>query len=175
MQVTGKSELFASGPATASAIVGGVTEPVQTPPLRFEGKDEVFAALRAEGFRVSTPCRRVVEALFAADDPASAQRIAAAAELPEADLSSVYRNLERLEKLGVVRHVHLGHGPSLYMLVGTGEREFLLCERCGRARSLDPAELDPVRDEIERRFGHRARFSHFPIVGLCAECAAAEQ
>ncbi|MEZ5077529.1 MAG: transcriptional repressor [Solirubrobacterales bacterium] len=151
-----------------------MTEPVQTPPLRFEGKEDVFAALRAEGFRVSTPCRHVVNALFASADPVSAQQIAARAEIPGADLSSVYRNLERLENLGVVRHVHLGHGPSLYMLVGSGEREYLLCERCGRARSLDPTELDPIRDQIERRFGHRARFGHFPIVGLCAECAAAE-
>ena len=37
---------------------------------------------------------------------------------PEVDLASVYRNLEQLEELGVVRHVHLGHGPGLYALVG---------------------------------------------------------
>ena len=77
-----------------------------------------------------------------------------------------------LDALGVVRHVHLGHGPSLYLLVGAGEREFLLCERCGAVRSLEPRQLDPVRRAIEKRFGYRARFSHFPIVGLCQECAA---
>lgn len=152
-----------------------MTEPVQTPPLRFEGIDEVFAALRAEGFRISTPCRRVVETLFASEDPVSAQEIGRRAAIPESDLSSVYRNLERLEGLGVVRHVHLGHGPSLYVLVGSGEREFLLCERCGRVRSLDPAELDPIRAALVERFGHHARFSHFPIVGRCAECAARDE
>ena len=57
------------------------------------------------------------------------------------------------------------------MLVGSGEKEFLLCERCGRVRSVDPSELDPLREQIERDFGYRARFSHFPIVGLCATCA----
>jgi Fur family ferric uptake transcriptional regulator len=57
------------------------------------------------------------------------------------------------------------------MLVGAGEKEFLLCERCGKVKSVDPVELDPLREEIERGFGYRARFGHFPIVGLCAACA----
>jgi Fur family ferric uptake transcriptional regulator len=149
-----------------------VTDPVQTPALRFGEIDEVFAALRASGHRVTTPCRLVVEALFAAGEPVSAQQIARDTGMPESDPSSVYRNLERLEALGVARHVHLGHGPSLYMLVGTGEREYLLCERCGRVRSVEPSELDPVRELIEDRFGYRPRFGHFPIVGLCAECSA---
>jgi Fur family ferric uptake transcriptional regulator len=149
-----------------------VTDPVQTPPLHFEQIDEVFVALRESGHRVTTPCRLVVEALFAAEGPVSAQQIARETGMPESDPSSVYRNLERLESLGVARHVHLGHGPSLYMLVGTGEREYLLCERCGRVRSVEPSELDPVRGQIEDRFGYTARFGHFPIVGLCADCSS---
>jgi Fur family ferric uptake transcriptional regulator len=148
-----------------------MTDPVQAPPMRFESIDEVFAALRAEGHRVTTPCRLVVEALFAAGGPLSAQQIARETGMPESDPSSVYRNLERLEGLGVIRHVHLGHGPSLYMLVGSGEKEYLLCERCGKATSVDPGDLDAVRAAIEERFGHRASFSHFPIVGVCDECA----
>jgi Fur family ferric uptake transcriptional regulator len=150
-----------------------MTDPAQTPPLRYEGIDDVFSAMRAAGHRVTTPCRLVVEALFAAEGPISAQQIARKTGMSESEPSSVYRNLERLESLGVARHVHLGHGPSLYMLIGSGEREYLLCERCGKARSVDPVELDAVRDKIERQFGYRASFSHFPIVGLCAECAAA--
>jgi hypothetical protein len=35
-----------------------------------------------------------------------------------------------------------------------------------------PQELDRVRELIEREFGYRASFTHFPIVGLCSSCAA---
>jgi Fe2+ or Zn2+ uptake regulation protein len=33
------------------------------------------------------------------------------AEAPDVHLSTVHRNLEELERLGVVTHVHLGDGP----------------------------------------------------------------
>jgi hypothetical protein len=31
-----------------------------------------------------------------------------------------------------------------------------------------------VRAEVRERFGYEARFSHFPITGLCPDCARAE-
>lgn len=149
-----------------------MTRPAPGPPRRFAAIEEVYALLRDAGHRVTAQTRFVLERLFATADPISAQQIADDSGDAAIQTSSVYRSLERLEELGVVRHVHLGHGPSLYLLVGGGEREFLVCEGCGRARALDPAALDPIRAEIARRFGYQARFGHFPIVGLCAECAA---
>jgi Fur family ferric uptake transcriptional regulator len=76
------------------------------------------------------------------------------------------------EQHGLARHVHLGHGPGLYVLSGREDGEFLYCEGCSRVTVLEPHDLDPIRTEIRDRFGLTARFAHFPIVGLCAECAA---
>ena len=147
----------------------------QTPPLPFRDLDEVAAAVRRAGGRLSAPRRRVLEALFAAEGPVSASYLAGGlgGRGPEVDLASVYRSLEQLEELGVVRHVHVGHGPGLYALVGAGEREYLVCERCDRVTTVAPAQLDEVRALVERTFGYRARFTHFPITGLCPACAAA--
>jgi Fur family transcriptional regulator, ferric uptake regulator len=144
-------------------------------PLEFEDLEDVAAAIRAAGGRLTATRRLVLEALFEADGPVSAELLASrlARRGPAFDLPSVYRNLERLEGLGVIHHVHLGHGPGLYALIGGGEREYLCCERCRRVTSVPPGDLDPIRDEIRDRFGYDARFSHFPITGLCAECAAA--
>jgi Fur family ferric uptake transcriptional regulator len=148
-----------------------MTEAPRVPTLAFTGLDEALAALRERGLRISTPRRLVLEALFAADGPVSAEQLATGLGL---DLASVYRNLETLEAHGVVRHVHLGHGPGLHALVVPGEREYVYCEGCGAVRAVSPEELDPVRDLIHERFGLDARFTHFPIVGLCAACAAAD-
>jgi Fur family ferric uptake transcriptional regulator len=71
-----------------------------------------------------------------------------------------------------VRHFHLGHGPGLYARSAVGAFEYLLCDACGAVVAVEPAQLDPVRDRIKRDFGYEARFTHFPIAGLCPDCAA---
>ena len=115
--------------------------------------------------------RLVLELLFAAGGPVSAEHVASSLAI---DAASVYRNLEMLERHGLVHHVHLGHGPGLYVLVGRGEREYLYCDRCATVEAVASQELEPVRDELRRSFGYEVRFTHFPIVGLCPACAAAE-
>jgi Fur family transcriptional regulator, ferric uptake regulator len=137
--------------------------------------EAAVAALRAKGRRASAARRLVLEALFAAEGPMSAEQIAdgIGGRVPRSDLTSVYRNLETLEGLGIVSHVHLGHGPGLYALNHQGRREWLTCERCGDFRAVDPSELDGVRRAIHTAFGYRASFAHFPVVGLCDPCAHA--
>jgi Fur family ferric uptake transcriptional regulator len=136
-----------------------------------------MATMQAHGLRLSTARRVVLSALYAADGPLSAEQIAdgVGGRVPKSDVASVYRNLETLARLGIVRHVHLGHSPSLYAIACAGEQEYLTCERCADFAAVSPVELDEVRETIREQFGYRASFSHFPIVGLCAACAEAER
>lgn len=144
-----------------------------TPPIPVDDLRGALGALRERGLRASAARRLVLEALFAADGPVSAELIAEGLDgrVPRSDLTSVYRNLELFEEIGLVRHVHLGHAAGLYVLAGRAEREYLVCESCGRIRTLRPEELDEVRTSIRERFGYEARFSHFPIAGACPACA----
>jgi len=123
--------------------------------------------------RLSAARRVVLAALYAADGPLSAEQIAAGVggRVPNSDIASVYRNLETFERLGIVRHVHLGHSPALYAIALNGDREYLACDRCGDFLTVAPSELDEARDAIRSKFGYVASFSHFPIVGLCSRCA----
>jgi Fur family ferric uptake transcriptional regulator len=134
--------------------------------------DSAVEILRASGLRVSAARRLVLEALYTADGPVTAEQVASglAGRLPRSDLASVYRNLETLEETGLVRHFHLGHGPGLYAAAGLGEREYLVCASCGAVKAVDPDEMEPVRSEIRKRFGFEARFSHFPVLGSCPDC-----
>jgi Fur family ferric uptake transcriptional regulator len=128
-----------------------------------------LGALRARGMRVSAARRLILGTLYAAEGPLTVDQLVE--RVPGADTASVYRNLDNLEELGLVRHVHVGHGPGRYTLIGaSGEVEFLACERCGSFQAVDPARLDEARALIERELNHRARFTHFPLVGVCEEC-----
>jgi Fur family ferric uptake transcriptional regulator len=118
--------------------------------------------------RLSTARRIVLEALFAADGPVSAQQLSRELAV---DTTSIYRNLELLERHGLVRHVHLGHGPGLYVLAGRQELEYLYCEHCQKVTPVAVEDLEPVRRQIKQKFGYEARFTHFAIVGVCEQCA----
>ncbi len=146
-----------------------MTQAPRTPPLTAAGVDDVVAALRARGGRLTAQRRALLEALFAADGPVSAEHLARRLDL---DPATAYRTLEYLQDLGVARHVHIGHGPGLYALASAPAREYLACERCDAVAIVDAAALDGVRDAIRAATGYEARFDHFPIVGLCAACAA---
>ena len=125
-------------------------------------------ALRTRGMRVSATRRALLETLFRADRPRTAEELAGGL-----DLASVYRNLDALEAVGLVRHVHVGHGPGLLRARrAAATRGYAACERCGRhARARRPTRSRPCAPPCAPRPASPADFSHFPIVGRCPDCA----
>jgi Fur family ferric uptake transcriptional regulator len=132
-------------------------------PVRATTVGAALAALRAHGLRVTEPRRRLLDALFAAPEPVSAETLAGGG-----DLASAYRNLETFEGVGLVRHVHLGHGPGRYALRDHGG--WAACEACGRHVRLPAAALARLRALVREATGIDAGFDHFPILGRCPEC-----
>ena len=141
-----------------------VTLAHHAPALHAPDLASALATLREKGLRVSASRRQILEALYAERRPLSAEELA-----KDGDLASVYRNLDTLEEVGLVRHVHLGHGPGLYSLAGA-DNDFVTCERCGAYEAVDPERLAAAKDAIQSELGYRPRFTHFPIVGVCATC-----
>ena len=150
-----------------------MTFPPAGAPLEAEDVTTAVEAVRSRGLRLSSARRLVIEALFLADGPVSAEQIAGGlgGRLTQTDLASVYRNLDTLTQLGVVRHVHLGHGPGLYQRTSAQVLEYVACERCHAHRAISTEALDGVREAVRAASGYEARFTHFPIVGLCPECS----
>jgi Fur family transcriptional regulator, ferric uptake regulator len=95
-------------------------------------EDEILESIRDAGERVTKARRAVVVALVDADGHATAEALQARvqAEHPEVHMATIYRNLETLERLGVVEHTHLGHGPAVYHLADE-LHQHLVCEGCG--------------------------------------------
>ena len=116
----------------------------------------LFNTVRAHGLRVSTARRSVLEALMAADAPLTAEEIAGGA-----DLASTYRNLETLEAIGIVRHVHLGHGPGRYALSGRSGG-WATCEACGRSTALAVARAAARSARGPRGRGFRRQLRSLP-------------
>jgi len=168
-----------------------VTRAPRRATLAFGDVDGIAAAIREGGGRLSAARRVVLEALFAAEGPVSAEHIAdgLGGRMVRSDVSSVYRNLEHLEELGVVCHVHLGHGPGLYALESDTPRAYLVCEQCDRVDGVEAGRLDAVRARlwlqkwrwyernslpwnrvaIHAEFARRGAFCRWPVQGNVLE------
>jgi Fe2+ or Zn2+ uptake regulation protein len=136
------------------------------------GAEEMVAALRAAGLRVTRP-RRAVCAVLAESgaDHLTAAGIAARVG-GRVDLSTVYRTLEALEELGLVEHVHLGHGAGAYHLAPKSPHHHLVCEACGRTVDVPIGDLESAIESVTAPLGFVPDAAHFAIVGHCSECVA---
>src|SRR5262245_60574090 len=121
-------------------------------PYRFTGMnpshpsaDEVLARVRRAGGRMTASRRAVVEALLAGGHHVTADEIVArvSQDHPEVHRSTVYRTLERLETIGVITHVHLGHGPSTFHLADPPHHH-AVCASCGAVVEVPWDALDDL-------------------------------
>ena len=136
--------------------------------------DSVLDLIRSEGGRSTGSRRALLEVLFASEEHLSAEELASAvkAKAPDVHLSTVYRNLEELEELGVVVHAHLGHGPVTYQLV-THTHAHFLCERCGIRIEAPAAMFSSLIRAARDSFDFDVDPRHFAVGGLCASCRSA--
>jgi Fur family transcriptional regulator, ferric uptake regulator len=133
--------------------------------------DDALELLRGRGLRVTTARRAVLVALLDAHGHLRAEDLAAVVQgrHPDIHLSTVYRALETFEEVGLVTHVHLGHGPSTYHLADQLHHH-AVCEVCGRVVELPDDVLDGVAARVRDEFGFEVDARHFALAGRCAGC-----
>ena len=64
---------------------------------------------------------------------------------PGINLSTVYRNLETLENVGLVLHTHLGHGGATYHAAEELTHLHLVCSDCG---AIGDAPIDAAANFV---------------------------
>lgn len=140
----------------------------------FGSVEAVLELVRARGGRATSSRRILLEVLFDASDHLSVEELAAAVQerAPDVHLSTIYRNLEDLQRLGVVVHSHLGHGPATYQLASLAHAHFI-CEECGRRFEASDDLFRGLARAAKARLGFSIDPHHFAILGRCAECEAA--
>lgn len=132
--------------------------------------------LRARGLRW-TPQRRVlVEVLSHTDGHVTGAELVERCRAvdPETIPSTVYRTLDVLEDIGVVRHSHGADGREEFHVLPAIEHGHLYCRRCGAQWELaadDPAVTAATTAFAARR-GFEIDVTHLTLIGLCSACRA---
>jgi Fur family transcriptional regulator, ferric uptake regulator len=133
--------------------------------------DEVVDKLVGAGGRRTAARYAIVRTVLDAKGHVTADEVAATVQrsFPSINISTVYRTLDTLEELGVVDHVHLGHGRAVYHLADE-DHQHLVCERCERVEEIPTSKLRPLESMVEKDYGFEIDRRHFAIVGVCKRC-----
>ncbi len=138
----------------------------------FSTVESVLDYLRSQGGRVTSSRRILLQVLFDADGHMSAEELAESVQqrAPDVHLSTIYRNLEELEQLGVISHSHLGHGPSSYLLASHAHAHFV-CSECGSMIEAPDEIFRGLAQSAKSKLGFSIDPNHFAILGRCSNCA----
>lgn len=129
--------------------------------------------LRSKGYRL-TPQRELV--LAAVNDLGHAtpdqilERVRQ--QSTAVNISTVYRTLELLEELDLVRHTHITDRAPTYHSKTGPEHVHLVCRGCGQVSDAELADFLTLKDALRSRHGFTADVGHLTVFGQCSECTA---
>ena len=133
---------------------------------------DIVSKLGEQGYRLTPQRLIILSAIEASDEHISAEEIYAqvAARYPNVNISTVYRTMELLKRLGLVTETDLGGGRLRYHPVHKGHHHHLVCQECGRIIDLDESVLYPLKDSLRREYDFEADLKHMAIFGRCSKC-----
>jgi Fur family ferric uptake transcriptional regulator len=132
----------------------------------------IVGKLAEKGYRLTPQRLMILSAIEESDSHISAEEIHAriVARYPNVNISTVYRTLELLKRLGLVTETDLGEGRVRYHPADKGHHHHLVCQECGAIIDLDESLLTPLRSALLREYKFSADLKHLAILGCCVNC-----
>lgn len=128
--------------------------------------------VRASGKRLTVQRRLVLDAVQRARHHVTAEEIARRVRVkyPQIDPSTVYRNLDALEGLGLVTHTHLDDRVTRWHRADSHPHGHLICRVCGGETEVQRPALEAMARRLRDDHGFEADLAHSAVVGVCRQC-----
>lgn len=131
--------------------------------------DDWRERLRESGHRLTPQRELILAAVEQLGHATPDQVLAQVRRTSEAvNISTIYRTLEVLEGLGLVRHAHLSDRAPTYHSVKEHEHFHLVCRNCGRVTSVGPGVLTTLRQTLRDDHDFTVDVGHLTVFGTCA-------
>jgi Fur family transcriptional regulator, ferric uptake regulator len=126
--------------------------------------------LRGSGYRLTPQRELILNAVETLGHATPDEVLAEVRKQSSAvNVSTVYRTLEVLEELGLVRHAHLSDRAPTYHSVDGHEHFHLVCRNCHRVISVDPDVLEPLLTRLRTEHGFAVDVGHLTVFGTCGD------
>ncbi len=138
--------------------------------------DDILARLRLAGYKITPPRLAVLEVIEQKGEHLNPNEILEQAKAihPALGRATVYRTLDLLTQLGVVRPIYVGESGPTYIRAD-GNHHHLVCSRCGQVVDFDQCVADQMTHELSARFGFEIMSHLLEFYGLCAKCSATKE
>ena len=141
---------------------------------------EMESAMRMRGFRMTLPRRVILDALSKTDEHLLAKDVYMMINKrhPDIGLTTVYRTLDLLVRMGLINKFEFGEGQSRYELAWEykNHHHHLVCLECGKIIDYHDFIEDEIKffDRIQKSLSRKYRFNidnhEVYFYGKCQGC-----
>jgi Fe2+ or Zn2+ uptake regulation protein len=130
--------------------------------------------LRANAMRVTEPRKAMLGILTRQHGPFSAEELHQKVKDCGCDVVTVYRSLQAMEEIGVVRRCDFGDGTYRYEINhGEHHHHHIICRVCRKVEVLDHCMAGKL-EKIAGEMGYSNITHTLEIFGICPKCARRE-
>jgi Fur family ferric uptake transcriptional regulator len=138
-----------------------------------EWAEHATAKLRRAGHRSGGARAAVIDLMAAQACCLTAQEVfdGLRADGRVVGIASVYRALDLLARLGLVRRLDMGSASGYEpALPGGHHHHHVVCDRCGKVSSFEDPALEEAIDRLSRRLKHSVAEHDVVLRGACPDC-----
>ncbi len=135
----------------------------------------MLATLIDAGYSNTQARRAVLAAICRSPGPSSPAEILAVGRQyhPQLGEVTVYRTLDILSALGLVRRLHMEDGCHSYALASHDHGHHVICRNCRRVVEFAGCDMRDLLGAVERETGFRVSEHWLELFGICPECQRA--
>jgi Fur family ferric uptake transcriptional regulator len=127
--------------------------------------------LRAAGYKITPPRLAVLQVIERDGEHLNPGEIIQRAQAIHASVgrATVYRTLELLTQLHIIRPIYVGEQGPTYIRAEGGHHH-LVCSACGVVVDFDQCVAEQMVQELSERFGFQINSHLLEFYGLCHRC-----
>ena len=127
--------------------------------------------LKTGGLKITPARLALLDILKHAKKPSSIKEIAKQMGQKNVDLVTLYRNMESLEKLGVIKKINLNKPEAYYELVDESRHHHhLVCTNCGKLADVKVNEINLNKNFLIKHGFAKVTNHSLEFFGFCLAC-----
>ncbi|MDR3643385.1 MAG: Fur family transcriptional regulator [Candidatus Doudnabacteria bacterium] len=124
--------------------------------------------LKAGSLKITSARLTLLDILKHAKKPLSIKEISL--RLGEVDLVTLYRNVESLQNLGIVKQINLKDRQAYYELSGGEHHHHLICTNCGKLEDVQVEEIKLNKTFLKNHGFAKVTDHSLEFFGICKNC-----